>query len=85
MEHGFKKGDFVAIDMPMTVESVAIYLGIIKAGCAAVSIPDSFSPPEIERRLRISKAKAIFTVDYFERGGKKIEIMSKVYQAHAPM
>jgi acetyl-CoA synthetase len=30
MERGFKRGDFIALDMPMTVESVAIYLGIIK-------------------------------------------------------
>jgi acetyl-CoA synthetase len=84
MEHGFRRGDFVALDMPMIVESVAIYLGIIKAGCAAVSIPDSFSPPEIERRLKISNAKGIFTVDFYERSGKKIEILSKVYQASPP-
>ena len=29
---GLKRGDTVAIDMPMTAESVAIYLGIVKAG-----------------------------------------------------
>jgi acetyl-CoA synthetase len=45
---GFKPGDALAIVMPMTVESVAIYLGIIKAGAVVVGIADSFRP----RRLR---------------------------------
>jgi len=57
IELGYKAGDPVAVDMPMTVESVAIYLGIVQAGLVAVSIADSFSPPEIEKRLRISRAK----------------------------
>ena len=30
---GFKPKDAIAVDMLMTVEAVAIYLGIIKAGC----------------------------------------------------
>src|SRR5882724_13565403 len=30
---GFKPGDALAVILPMTAESVAIYLGIIKAGC----------------------------------------------------
>ncbi len=54
-------GAAVAIAMPMTPESVAIYLGIILAGCAAVSIADSFAPSEIKSRLHISKAALIFT------------------------
>ena len=39
---GFGPGDRIAVAMPMTAESVAIYLGIIKAGCAVVAIADSF-------------------------------------------
>lgn len=51
----------IAIDMPMNVESVIIYLAIVLAGHVVVSIADSFSPREISTRLKISKAKAIFT------------------------
>ena len=40
---GLKPGDAVAIDMPMNAESVAIYLGIVKAGCVVVGIADSFA------------------------------------------
>ena len=58
MAAGFRPGDAVAIYMPMTVESVAVYLGIIRAGCVAVSIADSLAAEEIATRLRLSDAKA---------------------------
>ena len=51
----------IAIDMPMNVESVIIFLAIVLSGHVVVSIADSFSPREISTRLKISKAKAIFT------------------------
>lgn len=57
----FTKGDAIAIDMPMTVNAVVIYLAIVLAGFVVVSIADSFAAKEIAARLRISNAKAIFT------------------------
>ena len=57
----FSKGDAIAIDMPMTVHAVIIYLAIILAGYVVVSIADSFAAREIGTRLRVSKAKGIFT------------------------
>ena len=81
---GLTPGDAVAIDMLMTVESIAIYLGIIKAGCVAVSIADSFAAEEIAARLRIANAKAIFTQDVILRGGKRLPLYEKVKQADAP-
>ena len=57
----FLKGETIAIDMPMTVYSVIIYLAIILAGYVVVSIADSFATKEIASRLRISNAKGIFT------------------------
>lgn len=47
--------------MPMTATSVAIYLGTVLAGCAVVSIADSFATPEVKSRLQISKSMMIFT------------------------
>lgn len=58
---GFRKGDAIAINMPMNVHAIVIYLAIVLAGCAVVSIADSFAPSEIASRLKISKAKGIFT------------------------
>ena len=81
---GLKQGDAVAIDMPMNAESVAIYLGIVKAGCVVVGIADSFAPDEIATRLRIGKAKAIFTQDYINRASKRLPSYDKVIAANAP-
>lgn len=82
---GFQPGDTIAIDLPMTAESVAIYLGVIKAGCAVVSIADSFAASEIATRLRLAKAKAIFTQDYIQRCGKQLPLYAKVVEAEAPL
>lgn len=54
----------------MTATSVAIYLGVVLAGCAVVGIADSFASTEIATRLRISKAALIFTQDVMLRDGK---------------
>ncbi len=84
VELGFQPGDAIAIAMPMTAESVAIYLGIIKAGCVVVSIADSFAAVEIATRLHIANTKAIFTQDFICRGGKQLPLYSKVIEAKAP-
>ena len=81
---GFQPGDSIAIDMPMNAESVAIYLGIIKAGGVVISIADSFAPDEIQMRLRITNAKGIFTQDYIRRAGKQLPLYAKVVDANAP-
>ncbi|XAR51262.1 Acetate--CoA ligase [Bertholletia excelsa] len=82
---GLDKGSAIAIDMPMDVNSVVIYLAIILAGYVVVSIADSFAPSEIATRLRISEAKAIFTQDYIIRGDKRIPLYSRVIDAQSPV
>ena len=84
VDEGFHPGDAIAIAMPMTVESIALYLGIVKAGCVVVSIADSFAAKEIATRLRLSGAKAIFTQDYILRKGKQLPLYAKVVEADAP-
>ena len=81
---GMKQGEAVGVDMPMNAESVAIYLGIIKAGCVVVGIADSFAPEEIATRLRIGNAKTIFTQDYINRADKRLPLYKKVIAANAP-
>lgn len=80
---GFQPGDPIAITMPMTIEAVAIYLGIILAGCVVVSIADSFAAAEIATRLRLTHTKAIFTQDWMVRGGKHHPLYTKVIEAQA--
>ncbi|KAJ8752392.1 hypothetical protein K2173_004028 [Erythroxylum novogranatense] len=78
------RGSSIAVDMPMTVKSVVIYLAIVLAGYVVVSIADSFASAEISTRLTISKAKAIFTQDLIFRGDKSIPLYSRVVDAVAP-
>lgn len=70
----FSKGDAIAIDMSMTIYAVIIYLAIILAGYVIVPIADSFAARKIVTRLRMSKAKGIFTLDFILRGGRKFPI-----------
>jgi len=83
-ELGLKQGDKIAIDIPMTVEAVAIYLAGIKAGMPIVTIADSFTPNEIAVRLKITKPKVIFTQDVLQRAGKELPLFEKVCEANAP-
>ncbi|KAL5723462.1 putative acyl-activating enzyme 17 [Ranunculus cassubicifolius] len=78
------KGSSIAIDMPMNVTAVVIYLAIVLAGYVVVSIADSFAPGEISTRLKISSAKAIFTQDYIRRGNKRLPLYSRVVDAESP-
>lgn len=79
------KGSAIAIDMPMNVNAVVIYLAIVLAGYVVVSIADSFAAPAISMRLKISEAKAIFTQDYILRDDKELPLYSRVVEAKAPM
>lgn len=83
--HGVGPGDSVAVFMPMTAESVAIYLGIVLAGCTVVSVADSFSADQLASRLQIARAKALFTVDAVVRSGKRVSVYDRVRNANAPM
>ena len=69
----------------MTVEAVVIYLGVIYAGCAVVSIADSFAPSEMRKRLQIAHTKAIFVQDVILRGGKAHPLYERVVKAQGPL
>jgi acetyl-CoA synthetase len=78
-----RPGDAVAIAMPMTVEAVAAYLGIVKFGGVVVSIADSFAPDEIRTRLRIARAEVAVTQDVVVRAGKTLPMYAKLVEAGA--
>lgn len=80
-EHNLRAGDAVALYMPMTAECVAAYLGIVQAGLAVISIPDSFAAEEVSTRLRLGDARAIITVTSFQRGGKNVPMAPKAVEA----
>jgi len=74
----------IAIYMPMTPESVAIYLGVVLSGRCVVGIADATAPPDFDKRVRIAGAKAVFTMDSTVRDGKAHGIYEKVVAARGP-
>ncbi len=78
---GLDLGAPVAVVMPMTVESVALYLGIVLAGGVVVSIADSFAPAEMATRLRIAQARCVFCTSSVLRLGKRIPLYDRVATA----
>ena len=81
---GFVRGDPIAVILPMTVESVATYLGVVLAGCVVVSISDSFAAEEIAARLSLTGVKGVFTQDMLIRMGRSIPLYPRVVEAGAP-
>jgi len=77
-ESGIKPGERVAVMMPMTPESVAIFLGIIAAGCVVVTIADSFSAEEMRVRLEMTAPRLIFIQDVISRNGKQLSLYTKL-------
>ena len=75
---GFKIADAIAVVLPMTAESIAIYLGIVQAGMRVVSIADSFAEREIRNRLHIAQTRAVFTYDTVFRAGKSLPLYDRV-------
>lgn len=83
LSEGFQQGDCFGVIMPVSFESIAIYLGIIQAGMVTVSIADSFAGQEIDSRLQIANAKAVFSYEFLERSGKRIPLGDRVRDATA--
>ena len=76
--------DRVVLYMPLCPESVAAYLGLIQAGMVPVLVADSFSPTELKKRIKSSKAKAIIALDIYKYHGKYLDIYKKIQEADAP-
>jgi acetyl-CoA synthetase len=69
---GIKRGDRVAIHLPMTVEVVACMLACARIGAVHVVLFGGFSPEGIGERLIDSQAVAVITCDAAKRGAKTI-------------
>lgn len=81
---GFSPGDALAIAMPMNVEAVIAYLGIVAAGMTVVSIADSLAAPEVAVRLRLANAAGLVTAYEIDRAGKRLPHYRKLLDAEPP-
>ena len=74
-------GTRIGVCLPLTPEAIAVYLGIIQAGCVVVSIADSFSSTEISTRCQISQAALVITQDVILRPGRALPLYGRVIEA----
>ncbi len=76
-EIGIKKGDRVAIWMPMIVELPIAMLATAKIGAIHSVVFSGFSEKALLDRIQDAKAKVLITVDGFYRNGKIIPMKAK--------
>ena len=63
---GYKKGDFILINMGRQAEYIAAYLGILKAGCIAVPTVPEYPKDRIDFISGNCCAKTIITSNFFD-------------------
>lgn len=83
---GMKKGDRVAIYMPLIPESVVAMLACARAGLTHTVVFAGFSAEALKDRINDAEAKLVITADFGFRKGAKIALQSNVEEAipHCP-
>ncbi len=71
---GVKKGDRVAIYMPMIPELVAALLAVARLGAVHMVVFGGFAASALKDRINDCEAKVVITADGNYRGGKTIEL-----------
>lgn len=77
-------GDALALYLPLSPDSVALYLAAVVTGCVVVSVADSFSSEELRTRLDIAGAVGVFTQVRVMLGGRSLENGQKVQCSRSP-
>jgi acetyl-CoA synthetase len=78
---GIKKGDVVAIYLPMIPEAFYAIFACSKMGAVHTTIFSGFSAQALHCRLVDSKAKLLITTDAVSRRGKEIDLVSQWLKA----
>src|SRR4051794_15977448 len=78
---GIRKGDAIAIHLPMIPETVIALIAAARIGAVAVPLFSGYGPAAIEARIRDVEAKVVITCDAFPRRGKLTPAKSVVDQA----
>lgn len=74
---GVKRGEVVAIYLPMIPEAIISMLACTRIGAPHIVIFSAFSPSALKLRLNVTKAKFLITADGYWRKGKIIKLKEK--------
>ena len=77
IDHGVKKGDVVAIYMPLIPEAMVFMLACARIGAIHSVVFSAYSANALRTRIKDGKAKVLITADYYYRKGKKIDLVGK--------
>lgn len=78
---GLKRGDMVAIYLPMVPETVAAFLALAKLGCVVMPLFSGFGSAAIATRLADGEAVAVITIDATLRRGKTVPMKPVIDEA----
>ena len=76
-----KKGDVIAIYLPMIEEAIITILASAKIGAIQTVIFSGYSSESLQIRLKDCNAKILFVCDGFQRNGKSISQKQIIYNA----
>jgi acetyl-CoA synthetase len=80
-KNGVRKGDRVAVYMPMIPETAFAMLACARIGAVHIVIFGGFSADSIADRIKDCEAQWVITADEGLRGGKKLPLKSQVDEA----
>ncbi len=80
---GLKKGDRVAVYMPLTIEQIICMLAVARIGAIHSVVYAGFSAQALRVRMEDAQAKMVFTSTYTQRRGKKVPLKKVVDEAVA--
>ncbi|MEB1808781.1 MAG: AMP-binding protein [Bacillaceae bacterium] len=80
-QHGLKKGDIIAIYMPMVPETVIAMMAAAKIGAIYSPIFSGYGTDAVATRLNAAKAKMIVTADGFLRRGRPVAMKEEADRA----
>jgi long-chain acyl-CoA synthetase len=72
-QHGFKKGDRIAVMMPNVLQYPVALYGILKLGCIVVNCNPLYTPRELEHQLKDSGATGIVVIENFATTVEKVK------------